>query len=53
MSTNSKGKTKEEILAQGSGCWLSHVLFDDKVYWRIEDSSNYWSLPTDTFEDGT
>ena len=34
----SKGKEEEKIvLASGEGSWLSHLIFEGKVWWRIEE----------------
>jgi hypothetical protein len=39
LSDNEQKKKKEEkiVLASGSGSWLSHLILDGEVVWRIEE----------------
>jgi hypothetical protein len=30
----------KEILCEGHGSWLSHLILDDKEVWRIEEKEN-------------
>ena len=32
-----KDKTKDKELAKGEGSWLSHIIMDDQIVWRITD----------------
>ena len=51
--TNSKNK--KEVLSTGHGSWLSHLIIDSEVVWRIEQDLNQWeSFSEDKrFKDGT
>ena len=37
-------------LSKGSGCWLSHLEFDNEVFWRIDDKVLPWKSPSRTLE---
>lgn len=37
---------KKEILATGNGSWLSHLEFDGKCYWKLEDTYENWEIPS-------
>jgi len=38
---DSKKKDKE-ILSNGEGCWLSHLILDGECVWKIEDEIQPW-----------
>lgn len=44
--------SKSEVVSEGYGCWLSHLIIDDNLKWRIEDPLPKWSAPG-AFNDGT
>ena len=46
-------KQEKVVLSQGGGSWLSHLVIDDEVLWRIEDDVPLWSPVSDTLSDGT
>ena len=33
----------KEVLFTGHGCWLSHLILDDKEFWRIEETVPVWN----------
>lgn len=41
------------VLSKGEGTWLSHLVLDGEVVWRIEDDVPLWTPVSDTFSDGT
>ena len=40
-------------ICQGSGRWLSHLILDGKVVWRIEDQVPQYQLRGDKMLDGS
>jgi len=34
------------VLCTGSGSWVSHVEFEGKAYWTIDDRYPEWEMPT-------
>jgi hypothetical protein len=33
----------KEIVCEGIGCWLSHLIIGEKLFWRIEDELPKWN----------
>ena len=31
------------MVSEGYGCWLSHLIIDEKLFWRIEDELPKWN----------
>lgn len=54
-TTGEDKKSKPEIVSKGHGSWLSHLILDDEVVWRIEEKVPEWESFTDDkrFSDGT
>ena len=49
-----EGQGKEKIeLAKGTGSWLSHLIIDDEVIWRITDDVPQWLPASEKQRDGT
>ena len=48
-------KSKPELVSSGFGSWLSHLLLDDEIVWRIEQEVPQWESFSDDkkFSDGT
>ena len=40
-------------MSSGGGSWLSHLVLDDEVVWRIENDVPLWAPLGETFSDGT
>jgi len=47
-----KDGKKDKVVSKGNGSWLSHLIMDDKLMWRVEEHIPNWIL-TDRFSDGT
>lgn len=47
------GKGIEKTIATGSGSWLSHLIINNEVLWRIEDPCPRWVEPAERMADGT
>lgn len=47
----SKGKPQQQILATGSGSWISHIEFDGKVYWKLDEPIPKWMRHDEYNED--
>lgn len=54
-SDNKQKKKKEEkvVLMEGEGSWLSHLVIDGEVTWRIDGEVPQFSEITDVLSDGT
>ena len=35
--------SENKVLSEGYGCWLSHLIIDEKLFWRIEDELPKWN----------
>lgn len=56
MTTDKKIEKKNQdkvVLSSGSGTWLSHLVLDDELVWKIEDDIPLWLEVSETFSDGT
>ena len=55
LSDNEQKKKKEEkiLLASGTGSWLSHLVMDGEVMWRIEEDVPQWDSESQQLSDGT
>lgn len=31
-----------DVICEGAGSWLSHLIIDEKVFWKIEDPIPKW-----------
>ena len=40
-------------MAQGEGCWTSHLILDGEIKWQIDDNIPEWSPSTPILNDGT
>ena len=51
----SKDKAIEKTVMTGSGSWLSHLIINNEVLWRIEDPYPTWKEPGEAWKmnDGT
>ena len=54
-TTDKKLAKKQEkvVLSKGEGSWLSHLVLDNEVVWKIEDDVPLWSPVSEVFSDGT
>jgi len=48
-----KSKPKKIEVCTGQGRWLSHLILDKKVVWRIEEQVPQWQVRGDRMLDGT
>lgn len=53
MSDNPKKKDEKIVLSQGEGSWLSHLVLDGEVKWRIEEDVPQWDTESLVLSDGT
>lgn len=40
------GKEVKKVVCSGGGSWLSHLEFDGKLFWKIDDPYESWSHPS-------
>lgn len=38
---------ERHILSSGSGSWLSHIEFDGKLFWKLDEPYEKWRLPNE------
>ena len=43
-----KAKKPREVLSTGTGSWLSHLMMDDEVLWRIQEEVPQWTERDDS-----
>jgi len=43
----------EKTVMTGSGSWLSHLIINNEVLWKIEDPYPMWKEPDVRMSDGT
>ena len=37
-----KNNKNNDVICEGGGSWLSHLVIDNKVFWKIEDPIPKW-----------
>ena len=47
------GKPTSKTIGSGSGSWLSHLMINKEVLWRIEDPVPQWIEPDERMSDQT
>ena len=43
-----KAKKPREVVSSGTGSWLSHLIMDDEVLWRIQEEVPQWQERDDS-----